>query len=248
MLSLWSGQAEGDLRFHENRLHWPLRDLEKGKVRRYFVGNMTDIFNPLHDPWHLRRVFHVMNEAPEHTYMILTKRPAGALDYNIWYRDHESPPAVSPWPIDSTWFGITGENQRRYDERTQDLAQIQAAIKFVSLEPLLGPIDLGSAAKWLDWVIVGGETGPGARPMHPGWVRSLRDQCVAAGIPFWFKSWGAWFFEGRPVNPNDPAVRIINLAGGHGFHGQDAIHVRRQRNTGRFLDDREWSELPEVKA
>lgn len=125
--------------------------------------------------------------------------------------------APTIWPLPNVWLGVSAEDQRRADERIPELLDTPAAIRFVSAEPLLGPIDLRSidisgddeilplGAGWLDrledgevessrldWVIVGGESGPGARPMHPDWARSIRDQCAAADVPFFFKQWGAW--------------------------------------------------------
>jgi protein gp37 len=92
-------------------------------------------------------------------------------------------------PLKNVWLGVSTEDQTRYDERKEYLRSTPAAVRFFSMEPLLGPID----ADYLgDWVIVGGESGPGARPMHPAWARSLRDQCLAAGVPFFLKQWGEW--------------------------------------------------------
>jgi protein gp37 len=121
---------------------------------------------------------------------------------------HISPP---DWPLPNVWLGVSTERQQEADERIPLLLQTPAAVSFISAEPLLGPIDLiGTFARFqddpvakrlcavplgrqlLDWVIVGGESGTGARPMHPAWARSLRDQCLAAGMPFFFKQWGEW--------------------------------------------------------
>ena len=109
----------------------------------------------------------------------------------------------------------------------------------------------GSFAKHaLDWVICGGETGPGARPMHPDWVRSLRDQCQATGTPFFFKSWGEWETLYDRDRVDDKTARYLNLAGDFGFHGECVVAVRRvgKRRAGRLLDGREWNEVPEGKA
>ena len=116
------------------------------------------------------------------------------------------------WPLPNVWLGVSAEDQARADERIPDLLATPATIRFVSAEPLLGPIDFSMIPTGgrigdlvlcasalarehgpeLDWVIVGGESGPGARPMHPDWVRQIRDQCAAAGVPFFFKQWGSW--------------------------------------------------------
>lgn len=111
---------------------------------------------------------------------------------------------LDQWPLPNVWLGVSAERQQEADERIPELLATPAAIRFVSAEPLLGPIDFGRqqaglpANAWLtwldaiDWIIVGGESGPDARPMHPTWARSIRDQCQAAGVPFFFKQWGAW--------------------------------------------------------
>lgn len=175
---------------------------------------------------------------------------------------YEPGPAI---PFPNIWFGVSAENQAMADERIPVLLQTPAAVRFVSCEPLLGAVYLahflgatGNVAG-LDWVIAGGETGPGARPMHPDWARSLRDQCQAAGVPFFFKSRG----EHLPVYDRDddpdwrqcteveretPHGRWLNLAGGYGFHGQRVVRVVRigKRHTGRRLDGREWNQMPEV--
>ncbi len=102
------------------------------------------------------------------------------------------------WPLPNVWLGVSVEDQKAADERIPLLLQTPAAVRFVSAEPLLGPVEISSCrypGLWstsLDWVICGGESGPGARPMHPDWARSLRDQCVGAGVPFFFKQWGEW--------------------------------------------------------
>lgn len=107
----------------------------------------------------------------------------------------------APWPLPNVWLGVSAEDQKRADERVPDLLNTPAAVRFVSAEPLLGPINLHQAMtarnEWddvlgLHWIIVGGESGPGARPMHPAWVCSIRDQCATAGTAFFFKQWGAW--------------------------------------------------------
>lgn len=113
---------------------------------------------------------------------------------------------LGTWPVPNVWLGVSAEDQARADERIPDLLATPAAVRFLSAEPLLGPIDLPAAGmKWngrldretgerrfLDWVIVGGESGPGARPMHPDWARQIRDDCADAGVPFFFKQWGEW--------------------------------------------------------
>jgi protein gp37 len=201
---------------------------------------MGDLFHEsIPDAW-IDRVFAVMALAPQHTFQVLTKRSARMRAYvgNLPNRDDlVAKAAVWIWggkdtdavfggvmravrqPLPNIWLGVSAEDQRRADERVPDLLATPAAVRFVSAEPLLGPIDFsGHCDGWsfihslqgqryhdnpdgpsscqsypkLDWIIVGGESGSGARPMHPDWARSIRDQCAAAGVPFFFKQWGEW--------------------------------------------------------
>ncbi|WP_049820085.1 DUF5131 family protein [Bradyrhizobium japonicum] len=176
------------------------------------------------------------------------------------------------WPLPNVWLGVSTERQKEADARIPDLLATPAAVRFVSLEPLLGPIDLkyvdeginalsSSTGPNLDWVIAGGESGDGARPMHPDWARSLRDQCAAAGVPFFFKQWGAWseFYDRDRDDPdwrNVPqvdhqmgrgATRWHNLAGGIGFHGERLVAMRNvgKGAAGRLLDGLEHNGMPE---
>jgi protein gp37 len=154
----------------------------------------------------IQKVLYRVRMAKQHTFLILTKRPDRMRAFFMQY--------YVTGHIPNLWLGVTAENQARADERIPILLQIPAAKHFVSVEPMLGPVDLnhlqpnreveidclngthgvtrphGGTNEKLDWIICGGETGPGARPMHPDWARSLRDQCQAAGVPFFFKSWG----------------------------------------------------------
>jgi protein gp37 len=154
------------------------------------------------------------------------------------------------FPLSNVWLGVSAERQQEADERIPLLLQTPAAIRFVSCEPLLGPINLFDfigpwgptpqslqAPPQLDWIIVGGESGPGARPMHPDWARSLRDQCEAAGVKFFFKQWGVW---GR-VGDQRPSPNHLP---------QDADICTRvgKKLAGRLLDGREHNEFPEVSA
>ena len=167
------------------------------------------------------------------------------------------------WPLSNVWLGVTAENQTRADERIPVLLQIPAAKRFVSIEPMLGPVDLQlvnmpdgddlgvslynhGCAAGIDWVICGGETGPGSRPMNPDWVRSLRDQCQTAGTPFFFKSWGDWSESYK----NDVKVDYVANDGTLKIDDPklDVIPVYRvgKKHSGRLLDGREWNEYPGV--
>ena len=142
-----------------------------------FVNSMSDLFLEDLPAAFVRDVFRVMNETPRHTYQVLTKRPERALRLAPQLR----------W-TPNIWLGASVESARRLG-RADSLRRIPAALRFLSLEPLLGPLpglDLGG----IGWVIAGGESGPGARPMRPEWARQIRDRCTRCGVPFFFKQWG----------------------------------------------------------
>ncbi len=145
--------------------------------RRIFVNSMSDLFHPDVPTAFIQRVFAVMCKAHWHTFQVLTKRSArmAALSPRL------------PWP-DNVWAGVTVESHR-YRHRVDNMRRTAAKTRFLSLEPLLTPIEHLDLAG-ISWVIVGGESGPGARPLRKEWVIDLRDQCVAAGVPFFFKQWG----------------------------------------------------------
>jgi protein gp37 len=147
------------------------------RPRRVFVNSMSDLFHPQVPTEFIARVFDVMVDTPQHSYQVLTKRPARAAALA----------GVLPWPA-NVWLGTSVESDA-YCWRAGRLAQVPAAVRFVSAEPLLGAVPSLPVAS-LDWVIVGGESGPGARPMDAAWVRGVRDACQQAGVAFFFKQWG----------------------------------------------------------
>ena len=196
-------------------LHWKA-------ARRIFVCSQTDLFGEWVTDEMIDRVFAVMALCPQHTFQCLTKRPermrkhVGAMGTrcNSSFDDYDASRRVGArhcaesypmhkkrWPLPNVWLGVSCEDQKTADERIPLLLQTPAAVRFVSLEPLLGPVDLPpdwlafercggghiTRSTKLDWVILGGESGPGARPMHLDWVRSVRDQCQSAGVAFFFK-------------------------------------------------------------
>lgn len=210
------------------------RRAEKEERRfRVFTNSMSDFFEDRRD-LDLPRLesFDLMRRCPDLTFQILTKRPEMAMgllsrclipsyraeryDLNAWLEAW----LAGEYPA-NVWLGTTVEDQERADQRIPDLLRVPAAVRFLSCEPLLGPVDLttikhaaspgyfGDCLQWyhrpngvgswpgLNWVICGGETGPNARPMHPDWVRILRDQCKDAGVPFLFKQWGGKAKAGR---------------------------------------------------
>ncbi len=204
------------------------------------------------------KVFAIAAMCPQHTFQILTKRPERMLEYlttrpnprevvdrrdaivitmNSHYElSHQRYWVIDTWPLPNVWLGVTAENQATADERIPLLLQCPAAVRFVSIEPMLGPVDLfdfvhnepadSDSPPPLDWVIVGGETGPGARPMDPAWVREIRNLCreKCINVPFFFKHWGEWVFN------DDSCVFSFSRLG--------------KKVAGRLLDGREWSEMP----
>lgn len=208
---------------HPNQLSKPI--LWK-KPRRIFVCSMGDLFHNKVEIANRCRVLTIAeHHAPQHTYLFLTKRPEIMAEVMKFYFNNR--PIPKNW-----WLGVTAENQKRADERIPILLQIPAAIRFVSIEPMLGPVDIeffkcpscGKIFNWNlskkttrlqcdcgtsdnyyeidkimpEWVICGGEKGPGARHMHRKWAYDLRDQCDGANIPFFFKNWGSFYGFWKP--------------------------------------------------
>ncbi|MBI1321216.1 MAG: DUF5131 family protein [Candidatus Hydrogenedens sp.] len=159
---------------HEHALALPLR---WKKPQTIFVNSMSDLFHKDVPTEFIMRVFEVMVAADWHQYQILTKRPERVRELS----------AKLPWKR-HIWMGVSVEDARQIN-RIEALKATSASIKFLSLEPLIGPLaDLPLTG--IDWVIVGGESGPGARPIDPSWVRDIRDQCRTSNVPFFFKQWG----------------------------------------------------------
>ncbi len=175
-------QAMGQARYrhgfritaHEEALELPLK---WRRPRMVFVNSMSDLFHEDLPLDFIQRVFAVMVEAHRHTFQILTKRARRLV--RVMDR--------LPW-AQNIWMGVSVENAD-YLWRIEQLRRVPACLRFLSLEPLLGPIN-ELPLDGIDWVIVGGESGPKARPMNADWCRSIRDQCVSAGVPFFFKQWG----------------------------------------------------------
>lgn len=220
-----------------------LSPLKRKAPTTYFVNSMSDLFHEdVPGEW-IDKVFSVMALTPQHIYQVLTKRSARMRKYiadcgATLGRQHEiraaivgiaggrdMPGVTEAWlrvsggpnewkPLPNVWLGVSTERQQEYDECAPDLRDTPAAVRFFSMEPLLGPI----VAPWLgEWVIVGGESGAGARSMHPDWARSLRDQCQTAGVPFFFKQWG----ECLPVGQSLPGYGKV--------HGATAVKPGRMK-------------------
>ena len=191
-----------DVSIQRGRLSEPL---ERNKPTIYFVNSMSDLFHEKIPFDYIDEVFETISQTPHHQYQILSKRHQRMEAYFV----RRSPPP-------NAWLGVSVENRKHGLPRIDSLRQISAAIRFLSVEPLLEPLgDLDLDG--VDWVIVGGESGPRARRMRPEWVRSVRDRCIATGIPFFFKQWGSW--------------------------GPDGIRRSKHAN-GRLLDGRTWDDLP----
>lgn len=215
----WGDRKFTDMRTHPDRLDAPLR---WRKPRRVFVNSMSDLFHDDVPDTFIDEVFRVMKQASpsvvqlqesgfeqlpsKHVFQILTKRPERMRDY-ILGKAHQRIGASLCWPLPCVWLGVSVEDQRAADERIPLLLQTPAAVRFLSCEPLLAPVDLSDYAPWfgdprqepeafaidgrIDWVIVGGESGPGARPCDVAWIRSIIQQCGAASVPCFVKQLGA---------------------------------------------------------
>ena len=235
--TVYFGRAFTDVACHEERLEQPKLWT---RPRRIFVNSMSDLFHAAVPDRFIELVFEAMRAAPQHTYQILTKRPERM---RLFLTDHDLvPPAFIQ-------IGTSCEDQDTWDERLPELLRTEASVRFVSFEPLLGPIDgrgvridravPGPASEWpiggLKWVIVGGESGPGARPMHDKWVRALRYQCEESSVPFFFKQWGEWI----PVNQLSLDALAAARARGVKSHvfedGSEALRVGKPA-AGRTLD------------
>ena len=192
----------GDVKLAEHKLEEPLR---WQKPRMIFVNSMSDLFHEKVPDSFIDRVFAVMALTPRHTYQILTKRPERMRAYcandatlghfssllvrmgmNVTL--HNSDDGLPGVKLPNVWLGVSVEDQKTWDERIPHLLKTPAAVRWVSAEPLLDAIVPVVLA--IDWLVVGGESGPGYRPIHESWVRYLRDECTAARVPFWFKQWG----------------------------------------------------------
>lgn len=251
---------------HPHRLDTPLRWT---KPRRVFVNSMSDLFHDAVSDEFIVKVFAIMAGAPRHTFQVLTKRHGRmrsllggdfraqvAEQITEYMGRHIGRPDITfdgkradgqnlwgprVWPLPNVWLGVSVEDQKWADLRIPALLDTPAAVRFLSCEPLLGPVDLTAKhgdidyLDVIDWVIVGGESGPGARPMRRAWVTSIRDQCVAAGVALHFKQWGEW----APAHILEPHTIIDFGDGMHLAYKKVGKHA-----AGRELDGRTWDEWP----
>jgi len=226
---------------------WNQAAKKAGERRRVFCGSLCDVFErgAMQDLFRAK-LFGMIYGAPNLDWLLLTKRP-------------ENIPECLPsgwsdgWP--NVWLGTSCENQAMFEQRAELLGKIPATVRFLSCEPLLESITLSGFDRF-NWVIVGGESGPKARPMHPDWVRTIRDQCQTAETPLFFKQWGEWnvFYDRDRDDPdwrNIPKLdnrreRWLNMEGGLGFHGDRVVAVRNvgKKIAGRELDGIIYGEFP----
>jgi protein gp37 len=273
---VWNGQV----RLNEGWLDQPLRWT---RPRRIFVCAHGDLFHEdVPDAW-IDQVFAVMAAATQHTFQVLTKRPARMRQYISSLRDRprylrldKDSQVWAPYEggvPTNIWLGASAEDQVRLNARIEDLVETPAYRRFLSIEPLIAPMSLrwmptppagpgGSVNEYdglrrLDWVIAGGESGPGARPMHPDWTRQIRDHCAGAGVPFFFKQWGAWTPGENARTPGGPwtgayylddrwALAEFSSSGLEGLHIDDEPDVWRvgKKAAGRLLDGVEHNGMP----
>ena len=300
--SVFYGRAFTDVRCHPETLEQPLY---WKKPRKIFVCPRGDLFHPDVSFEFIDRVFAVMALCPQHTFQVLTKRPERMLKYlsdtqrpllvvraaeTIGRHIPDSHPGLSgsnwnntngeviaKWPLLNVWLGVSVEDQSTADERIPLLLQTPAAVRWISAEPLLGPVSF-RWAKWhdyssrkpgivhghldgmrsIDWVVCGGESGRSARPMHPDWAKGMRDQCAASGVPFLFKQHGEFlgFLASNEQIEASKSGGWVSLDGAYhdgndrtAFREGDA-HVYRcgTKAAGRLLDGQEWNQYPEVTA
>lgn len=230
-------------------LNWAKKAKEEGVIRMVFCASLADVFDAEVDQSWKERLWELIAETSLYgslEWLILTKRPE-----NI---DEMLHPAWLDNPPDDIRIGVTAEDQNN-THRIYELLTAWSGKNFVSYEPALGEIDISYSlngcperdvyGEWyqtrhpVDWVIMGGESGPNARPMHPDWARSVRDQCQAAGVPFFFKQWGEWY----PTRPFDP--KPMEDVPCHQWNGGICAWKVGKKNAGHLLDGSEWREFPE---
>lgn len=225
----------------------------------WFVNSMGDPFHPAVTDEQLDRMFAVMALGHNHIFQVLTKRPRRMMKYMT---DPATPGRVIDaalvlrelphhwgWPLKNIWLGTTIENKRAFIQRAALLLDTPAALRFWSCEPLLGHLGHIPADLMPDWVISGGESGAGARPSHPAWHTHLRDQCMKAGIPYFFKQWGTF----SPINQIggrfDHRERIdtrVMMSGDYGGHNGWPMKRSAKHKSGRTLEGIEYNQMPAI--
>ncbi|MEV0236806.1 phage Gp37/Gp68 family protein [Nonomuraea sp. NPDC050786] len=270
---------------HPERLDVPLK---KRDPLRIFVNSMSDLWHADVPDWMIARAFAVMAMTPQHTYLVLTKRPGPMRSMlrsdDFWleigkhghdiaitrasgkYRSAspmqltDDSSAAGPWmpvrPLPNVQIGVSTEDQASAELRIPTLLDTpHIAIRWISAEPLLEQVVLRDewliADSWgsvpaLDWVVAGGESGPGARPMHPDWPCGLRDQCVKAGIPFFFKQWGEWAPSGAVGIGRSPDKHaLVGDPVDEQGHRIEMVRLGKHQ-AGAVLDGQTWTEYPDA--
>lgn len=238
--------------------HCPQCDLTYLRRSRVFSASLADWLDEEAPIEWLADFLKLIHDTPNLNWLLLTKRPENwrsrmeLVQAHLIDKTNGNPPYDSPHNMamlwcrgeapKNVWLGTTVENQEMADKRIPLLAEIPANIRFLSVEPMLGHIEISKFLKFNYWVICGGESGKNARPMNPDWARSLRNQCQAAGVPFFFKQWGEWV---RDADLNGFAERSMIVPFGDG----DYTNFRRmykvgKKKAGRLLDKKEWNQFP----
>ena len=254
------------VQLHPDRLWKPVT---WRKPRKVFVCSMADLFHDDVPDEYIAKVFAVMARTPQHTFQVLTKRHARMrsllssqnfenealfeLRYPLSMTSRSEP--LPSWPLPNVWLGVSAEDQQWADIRIPALLETPAAVRWVSAEPLLGPInfrpwfwsaDRDEVLPGLDWLVAGGESGPGARPMHPEWARDLRDQCEEAGVPFLFKQWGEYgYLDDLPA---DTWMSVDVKWNPVWAHFPDGMVRVGKRAAGRVLDGQTHDEYPAARS
>lgn len=268
-----------DVQLRPDKLDQPLR---WKRPRKIFVNSMSDVFHEEIPDDYIAQIFAVMALAAQHTFQLLTKRhgrmrnlmkseefrASVLVEVNRLLAAREWPLSDgTAWPLPNVWLGVSVEDQKWANIRIPALLATPAAKRFLSCEPLLGSVSMFDNTRidtgtLVDWVIVGGESGHGARPMHPGWAYSLRDECIRYGIPFHFKQWGSWgpvvgnprtgdvwFSRDNETTPWHTGDGHVRVAGGlYTNDGRVLIRRGNKHDIGRALDGRTWDEFPSEVA
>jgi protein gp37 len=299
--SVFFGRSFTDVQSHKDQLAVPMK---WKKPHRIFVCPRADLFHESVPFEFIAAVFGAMSVAEQHTFQVLTKRPERMLEFFDWLlheadRVHESDGPTSlcvmhllilgadlprfalfkkaTWPLHNVHLGVTIENQAAADERISLLLATPAAVRWISAEPLIGPVTFRWASwvnekdmharygsyhhldglRGINWIVAGGESGPNARPMHPDWARNIRDQCEAAGVPFLFKQFGEWTqTECKPGGDlggdmRKELVRIVKPVGendGHFRRGDVLMRKIGTKSAGRLLDGVLHDDYPELRG
>jgi protein gp37 len=238
------GKWNGKIKLREDNLGLPLKIK---KPTRFAIWN--DLFHEDVSVGFTGKAFDIMELCPQHTFLILTKRPENMR----WMLNTEGPvPMDIPLhfgrnsePLKNIWLGVTAENQEQFDKRWHFLKQIPAAVKWISYEPALSPLILPNDFLVLGkrgWLVCGGESGHGARPMHPDYPRDIRDQCVSAEIPFFFKQWGEWAPWSQIGHRDWFRKRQLRIDGELFFRaGKKAI---MNHQSGQRIEGQIWDQMP----